>query len=493
MLLTNSWLHNSFLLLVAILIITPGLAKPFIGIGDDQSITWVFQAQTLFKQGFGLSEVVFLNDQNNGWKVLFNPHSFSLTSLITAVSFSLLGVTETAARIIPLVFSLLTLIGIYHFGRIVIDKVTGLLAGALVLVTPGFLYFCKQPGVETLVLCLSVWLGVCYVNWLKTQSNKQFLCLGVLTLVSGFVSWAGYCYVLALLVHAFLFYRQRIGMLLILPLTLITAFFTYLSTYLFLTGHTLFDGYWQVLLQGTSANNGNGDTFTWFTAIANQFSYIEATYSQILLLTAGVWALLTFRQWWKRDYITRSEQDMLTLLLLPLSFSVLFPELVWMRQATSIFWLPFIVISAATVLRLFIQALQFTKLHALILTASLVVGIGYHNLPAYQTFQQSSQFKDGLVLGKIINSETQPGKKVLIHDQPTDSGIQAITNFYAQREIAFATYSLSVWKHQYEPIQKEYTYLILDPKNAPDASLSAYFQQKLPLKRAGMFMLLKLQ
>ncbi len=99
--------------------------------------------------------------------------------LLAAISFLVLGPSIFAARLVSVVFSVLTLFAVYAVANLLLEsKPTALVAAVFFAVTPGIVWLSKSAMIETLlvfVVCLCMFF---FFRWLKTDSSRdQVFCV----------------------------------------------------------------------------------------------------------------------------------------------------------------------------------------------------------------------------------------------------------------------------------------------------------------------------
>ncbi len=87
-----------------------------------------------------------------------------LLSYLLYASFSMFGDSEWAARLVPVAFSMLSLLGLYLLGRLTLRKEAALEAAVLFASTPIFLLLGRNVQTDILFVSLSVWAVYFYVR-----------------------------------------------------------------------------------------------------------------------------------------------------------------------------------------------------------------------------------------------------------------------------------------------------------------------------------------
>lgn len=101
---------------------------------------------------------------------------FPLLHLLMALAWKLVGITNTAGRLVPTAFSVLTVWFIYRLGTRVFGTGTGRAAAFLMAVSPSVVYFGRTPLSDTPMLCFSVGAVLGYVAY--AQDGRRRYALG---------------------------------------------------------------------------------------------------------------------------------------------------------------------------------------------------------------------------------------------------------------------------------------------------------------------------
>lgn len=154
---------------------------------------------------------------------------------LVSLSFKCFGVAEWSARLVPLAFSVATLILIYLIGARLFDRRVALLATAFAAIMPMEAYYGAHLDVYGPVAVAFSLLGFYgYIRWLRSRRTKD-LSLCVAGVVFGcMTSWFTYFLIPLILAHHFWFHywRERNARdlrLLILPVSAIGVFAFFIS------------------------------------------------------------------------------------------------------------------------------------------------------------------------------------------------------------------------------------------------------------------------
>lgn len=167
--------------------------SPFMNFADHNSAMYgIFARNTLDR---GLLETRFGQVRNLGpvepEKYRYFAHHAPTISLLTAGSFLLFGVSEAAARLLPILASALTALLVALLGARLLGRGWGLLAGFLFALSPGAIYFGRMLAHEAFVAafglaCLYAWRRHC-----ESEDRRWWIaCLGLLS-ATILIDWPG--------------------------------------------------------------------------------------------------------------------------------------------------------------------------------------------------------------------------------------------------------------------------------------------------------------
>ena len=139
-----------------------------------------------------------------------------LTDALYRFSFLLFGESELASRILPISFSLGTIVLVYLIGRRLFDRETGLLAAALLAIFPGAIYFARIEHFSFFV-ALTIWA---YSHWSEKRQGFLWLATASNLIGLGFSFAAPVIAVPATFVLA-VAYRDKRGQVLLIGSTLL--------------------------------------------------------------------------------------------------------------------------------------------------------------------------------------------------------------------------------------------------------------------------------
>ena len=125
-----------------IVLLTLGIAKPFIGHHDWNGVFYSQIARNYLKYGLetGLGQMTSPGNYYTHYPPLF--------TWLLALDFKFLGVSDVSARLLPVMLTI--------FSFILLVKITDSLVPLLLALTPMIRYFSHMPSQETLIIFLSL-------------------------------------------------------------------------------------------------------------------------------------------------------------------------------------------------------------------------------------------------------------------------------------------------------------------------------------------------
>jgi 4-amino-4-deoxy-L-arabinose transferase-like glycosyltransferase len=213
----------------------------------------------------------------------FYAHHPPLGVWLTSISFHVFGVHEWSARLLPLLFSMLTMALVFHMARVALGRGAALCALAFAAVLPVDAYYATHLDPYGSMAIFFTLLAVeGYRRWQGSQRRRDVAVCAVAIVLGCMTSWYTYFIIPCLVAHHWFVYRRRHeprcrAPLLLLPALAVGVFvlFMWHRTIALSGGHAeLFDGLGTRLAKRTS---------------------LELDRLQILKLYAGnVWRLYAF-------------------------------------------------------------------------------------------------------------------------------------------------------------------------------------------------------
>ncbi|OGD61727.1 hypothetical protein A3I57_00975 [Candidatus Beckwithbacteria bacterium RIFCSPLOWO2_02_FULL_47_23] len=344
------------------------MAKPFIGHHDWNGVFYSNIARNylhlgLLKTGLGQVTDFGVITQPQGFYTHYPP----LLTLIMAGWFKIFGVGDWQARLLPLLFtlgSLLVLVQLFNYLKF---SRWATLAGLAVGLTPMWRYFSLMPSQEALIIFFSLTSVLFFL-----QGKRRLFYLSVI--LNGLSGWAGY------FLYPWLWLlNKRRSWLLKAGIILVIIFLLHLLHTYLLTGSVIGGGLLDALL--LRLNMAPPAEFTWWNYLILEKQRLAAFYTLILLAVAGVSTLL------------KRQRLIWALLGWGLSYPLIFSNVVFVHDYFNIFFIPWLAVAAAY---LFNRAKP-----ALVIVFVLLVF--WERNAFYQALLVTESFKPGYELGRQIN------------------------------------------------------------------------------------------
>ena len=158
---------RAILVLLFVVALAPRLyhvRSPYMNFADHNTANFSIFARNYLDHGWlatRLGQLRNIGSADPGSYVVFAHHPPTI-ALLTSVAFMVLGVSEPAARTLPLVFSAATTGILFLLARRVVGRTWGLLAALLFAFSPGAIYFGQMLDHEAFVVfcglaCLWAW------------------------------------------------------------------------------------------------------------------------------------------------------------------------------------------------------------------------------------------------------------------------------------------------------------------------------------------------
>ncbi|MDQ1745492.1 MAG: hypothetical protein QOE23_3831, partial [Pseudonocardiales bacterium] len=145
-----------------------------VGFRGDEAV-YAGQAELLAHTG-GMDRWFILASRGNS--------NFLIYQSIVAGVYRVVGVSDTAARVVSAVFSVLTVIGVYEIGRLLYGRGSGFLAG-LILATSGYAVGLGRLALlDSTVTFFVTLVMLCLLKWQLTGRTRWLAGLGIMTAIA---------------------------------------------------------------------------------------------------------------------------------------------------------------------------------------------------------------------------------------------------------------------------------------------------------------------
>ncbi len=470
--------------------------KPFIGHHDyNGAVAGVVARNYLANIGHLLKIRQWQSIDNIYYKtIIFYPHYPPLSFLLFTLSGMVFGVNEVSLRLVTVVFSLIMVFFIYKIGERLYNKNTGILASFLAIVTPMFIYFGKTPDHEPILapLCTASFYFYLTLNDRKNRRNTPFFIFLALALLE---SWASYFFLLFLLVHAILYKWVSRKVAIIMIGIAASVIILQLLLIFFFQGPTSILG---VLQYGLYRMNGNPSisitNFTLRQFTVTEIRYVIIYFTRILTGLSLLWLASCLFYWRKGSRDLR--KFLIILFLYPLTFTLIFRNLMYIHDFKLYLFLPFIAISSASVLIKFLKGgivflpkslmrQNWRYIQSIILTTVVIV-VYMERIPYLKTLLLSSFDSPGYELGSLIRSRTGVSESVLLNSKEFGDFYKVFIDYYANRkiitqDITFRDYEDNRYKYE------GYHFIILVYGRPVDKNIESYLLKNYSYEKTGPY------
>ncbi len=331
-----------------------------------------------------------------------NFHFFPTFTLIWATFFKLFGVANWVSRLLAISFSLGSLLVFYKIAAKFFDTKTAITACLLWIATPMFIYFGKMPVHE-----IPLMFFVLQAFWFYLTNNfRGTVVSGLLAML---ITWSGF-----FLVPVLVLSNKRYWIL--IPIA-IGLFGLHLTHDYIVTGDPLGGGLKEIFLMRTSG--GNLSWYLWYLKTLASWAWAYF----FLLIPISIIGL-----------IFKPNKILGLFLLFGLFYPVVFRDAASRHDYLLIYFWPFICLSAA---------LFFTTIFRNIVVKVLIIFIAvflYFRWDFIAALQQSSLFRESVLIGKFIKDKTISGDKVQILSFDTSLPFDGwFAGYYSDRPVVYTT------------------------------------------------------
>lgn len=391
--------NNLFLFLVltfAASVLTNNLDKPFWGHHDFNNSFFGNIARNYVRYGLIATKLGQANSvgfaSSGGFS--YHTHHPPLLPLSLALSYWILGISEFSTRIVPVIFSALTVALFFIWIREKINLKTALVASLFWLISPLYLYFGKMAIHEVLVLFFFVFSFWQYTLW-TSKGIKLNLYLMITGILLGMLSgWPGYYTPFVIALADLVTYRRLRKEMLIIILAAPLMFFLYLGNNMFLTGSIFGGGFAEAF----RFRSGSVVLNKWAVREL-QMCLIYFNRPVVVLAFLGlVYAFL------KKEWL------IVLLFFFGLLHPVLFKEASFRHDYLIYYWLPFFALGAALTVVTLVRSKAL-----LVVTVCLVAGISlFQSFPYLKALLDGDRYKESVYIGRLVNTSSAPSDRVLI-------------------------------------------------------------------------------
>jgi len=439
----------SAIILVSFLIRAYNIEKPLIGYFDGPLFATI--ARNYLRFGYVSTSFGMVDNIMDGNFHYYANHP-PMLGIMVSMAFKLLGINTWSGRIVPILFSVGSIVILYIFTKKIWGVEVAEISAFLVAIMPISSYFGKVINYEPVVLFF-VLLSI-YSFFMVTKWNKKLflLPLGASIIIGGLVDYPFFYVVPTLLIYSIVT-KNKYMMKYSIYVTLlaISVFLLFLYFTKILIGHTDF-----LFQQGAYRSQMFDYLFT-YSFLNTIFNRILNWFTPVLILLSSIWFLISVKEKSSKKnlFVKGALEEEKTILLLSLFFFgilniIIFSEGAYFHPFWTFYLIPFVSISSAIV----INKINIKMIKVLILVVFL-----FSSLNSLESYNLINDY-EGHALGKLINDYSY-NDTIFIDDSGT------IVRYYADRPsvsiISFSdSYNAKEIISQYNP---EFIFYSKDWKN----------------------------
>ncbi|MFH1280018.1 MAG: hypothetical protein ABII08_00215, partial [Candidatus Beckwithbacteria bacterium] len=168
------------ILIISGLILTQNISKPFIGHHDWNGAYYGKIAKNYLNYPLSITKLGQMTGENH-----FYTHYPPLMPLLLALDFMILGISDLSARLLPLGFTILSLLTVFRMTQKLKLKTIIGLSSILIVFTPMLRYFSHMPSQETLMIFFTIFSVNLYIDLITKPKPKHKYELYFTTILNG--------------------------------------------------------------------------------------------------------------------------------------------------------------------------------------------------------------------------------------------------------------------------------------------------------------------
>lgn len=454
-----------FLLLLAALLLLFKVNKPFVGHHDWNSVFYSQGARNHLKYGLWETKLgmVPAAGLTKGDTLSFFTHHPPLIPVFISFFFFLFGIKEWAARLVPIISSLLMVFYLYRLVNEGWGKKQAFFTCLFLIFSPMFIYFGKLPVNETVVAGMLLFSFYHYWRWFKNNSDRDFLKMLVGLVFGMLTSWAGYYLPVYLVFHTLIFKKEkkkRNKILFLLPLSLMFFIGHFLYIY-FLTGKFFSGGILETFLSRFNIGERAAiHAFTYREFLIKEARWLVVYFTRVQVILSSLWLLNFGWRALKRKKIERQESFVLVLLFFGFTHVVIFRNLAFIHDYMLYYASPFFAVSAGLLLFQLTKRLRGNFL-SLIFSVLVFYFFITERIPFTKTLLATEMNNPGRRVGLLLNQLVNEKERVLVNSRDFGSFFDVFVGFYADRKINYRDFNLESFKQDEVEIRRKYHYFIV--------------------------------
>lgn len=433
-------LHLCLILVMAAGVLLYKSNKPFFGHHDWNSVVYSNIARNYLRYGYLLTKFGQVRNHDYASISEFNylTHYPPLLPILISLSFQLFGITEIAARLVPISISVIMVALLYMIGREIYGEAVGLIAALLTILTPLYLYYGKLPVHDTVVPAFSLLAFWGYLHFNRIGKFRYYLLMVIGIILGGLLNWTGYYIVPAILLHQFIFTHKRHSRLPIIALVpmCIFLFSLHLLHIKILTGDFLGGGLSRIFMERANPYlTANVYHFSWRKYIGQEIQFLRIYFTNIVILAILFWFLKQIKQL-RSDKRSHLDGYLIVLLIYGMIHLIIFPQLVFIHDYMIYYLLPFMVLAAASTIDKVIKLIPSWRFQSVVFTI-LILMMASERLSFTKALLDTDMNRKGVTVAKFINQKTKSGDQAFIGSLSYKEFYEVFIGFYADRRVGY--------------------------------------------------------
>ena len=322
--------------IVSFLLLTIGIDKPFNGHHDFNNRFFSQVGRNYIKYGLlnlKLGQLIWDHKPEDTGEVYYTHHP-PLLPIILSVGLKTLGDTNASVRVVPIVFSVLTLGIFYLLIRNFLGVIESLLGVGAWVISPMFLYFGKMADHEALTLffiTLTCWL---FVLWKKSGDISIFHLLVIGLFLGQWTGWPAYY------LAGILFIISRRWEFVALSLF---NFALFVGNVVWITGSPVGGGLWEILLfrVGLQPLSFAEEIYTPIQFMTQELRWSYHFFTPGVVITTVLYLIYSLLKWFKNRKFDLWSQIWLVYFLVALIHIFFFQTGAWHHDYWLYYFLPF--------------------------------------------------------------------------------------------------------------------------------------------------------
>lgn len=425
--------------LISFFLIGQNLNKPFWGEHDWNGVRYGNIARNFLRYGF--LETKFGQVENSGrvggGEFEYYTHYPPLLTILIALSYKIFGISEWSTRLAPLSATSASLVVIFLIGSKLWNLKVGILAAVLALVTPMVLYFGKNPVYDPLALFFILFSFHGYQLYLENKKlfSKILFIIGLI--LAEVTAWAGFFLIPAITITSLL-RRDFISVKKMIPLWFLSVFIflIYLGHVYLLTGSIFGGDLFRSFVQRSGiSSNLQPEGFTILGYLNRLRLWFSTLFTITLIFSSFIWLVGK-----KVTGVQDKDWMILTLGIIGIIYLIIFSNAVFIHNYLVIYFLPFLALSAALGIDIFIKLFKLSRIYPLVVVF-FVLTVFLERRNFLLVLNESAEDQLSVKIGKAINQNTNTLDTIFISPLKFSYSADKFLRFYSDRKIGYSDYN----------------------------------------------------